>query len=250
MARNPKWKRDELILALNLYFKVNPIHTSENNPDIIALSKLLNSLPIHAIDEQQKDFRNPNGVYMKLCNFLRFDPSYHGKGLTAGSKLEEDIWNEFSDDKAQLERVALAIRTNSVSLPPCPPDEEEDEEFTEGRVLTRTHRLRERNPIITKKKKTQVLDQTGKLECTVCGFNFATVYGHIGNGFAECHHNKPVSELVPGEKTKLSDLSIICANCHRMIHRAKPWLSPGELRSRIELEKANQSLQQTANRRR
>ena len=238
MARNPKWKRDELILALDLYFKVNPIHTSEKHPDIIALSKLLNSLPIHAPDEQQQNFRNPNGVYMKLCNFLRFDPSYSGKGLTAGSKLEKDIWNEFSDDKAQLERVALAIRNNSMSLPPSSPDEEEDGEFAEGSVLTRTHRLRERNPLVTKKKKTQVLGETGKLKCTVCGFDFATVYGHLGKGFAECHHIKPVSELIPGEKTKLSDLSIICANCHRMIHRARPWLSPGELRSRIEHEKA------------
>lgn len=243
MARNPKWKRDELILALDLYFKVNPIHTSEKNSEIIALSKLLNSLPIHTIEEKQKGFRNPNSVYMKLCNFLRFDPLYHGKGLTAGSKLEEYIWNEFSNNKTQLERVALAIRMNSVLLSPCPPDEEEDDEFTEGRVLTRIHRLRERNPSITKKKKTQVLCQTGKLECAVCGFDFATVYGYIGNGFAECHHNKPVSELVPGEKTRLSDLSIICANCHRMIHRVKPWLSPEELRSRIKLDKADKSLQ-------
>lgn len=243
MIKNQKWKRDELILSLDLYFRVSPIHTSAKHPEIVALSKLLRSLPIHTPDEQQQDFRNPNGVYMKLCNFLRFDPSYHGKGLTAGSKLDEDIWNEFSDNKAQLERIALAIKNNAVLLSPCPPEENE-EEFAEGSVLTRTHRIRERNPSITKRKKTQVLAQTGKLECTICGFNFAIVYGHIGNGFAECHHNKPVSELIPGEKTKLSDLSIICANCHRMIHRAKPWLSPGELRSKIEIEKANKLLYQ------
>lgn len=29
MKRNPNWTREELILALDLYFKVNPIHTSE-----------------------------------------------------------------------------------------------------------------------------------------------------------------------------------------------------------------------------
>jgi 5-methylcytosine-specific restriction protein A len=49
--------------------------------------------------------------------------------------------------------------------------------------------------------------------------------GDLGKGVAECRHNKPVSELKPGQKTKLSDLSILCANCHRMIHRARPWKS-------------------------
>ena len=44
---NPKWTRDELILALELYMRVNPLHTSETNPEIVALSDTLNSLPIH-----------------------------------------------------------------------------------------------------------------------------------------------------------------------------------------------------------
>lgn len=89
--RNPKWSRDELILALDLYFRVNPIHTSEKNLEIVALSDLLNTLPIHTKTEIDKDFRNPNGVYMKLCNFLQFDPTYPGVGLTAGSKLEQGV---------------------------------------------------------------------------------------------------------------------------------------------------------------
>ena len=73
MRRNPNWARDELILALDLYFRVNfPSHTSKSNTEIVQLSELLNALPIHAKSEQQKTFRNPNSVYMKLCNFLRF----------------------------------------------------------------------------------------------------------------------------------------------------------------------------------
>ena len=52
MARNPPWTRDELILALDLYFKVNPLHTSGNHPEIKSLSVLLNKLPAqgHAAD--------------------------------------------------------------------------------------------------------------------------------------------------------------------------------------------------------
>jgi len=42
MARNPKWSRDELILALELYFRVNPLHTSDKNTEIIRLKELRN----------------------------------------------------------------------------------------------------------------------------------------------------------------------------------------------------------------
>jgi hypothetical protein len=63
----------------------------------------------------------------------------------------------------------------------------------------------------------------GVLECEVCAFNFSARYG--SRGVIECHHNKPVSELKPGQKTRLEDLALICANCHRIIHRKRPWLS-------------------------
>jgi 5-methylcytosine-specific restriction enzyme A len=35
--RNPKWHRKELILALDLYFKLEPGQISSLNPEIIAL---------------------------------------------------------------------------------------------------------------------------------------------------------------------------------------------------------------------
>lgn len=237
MSRNPKWTRDELILALDLFFRVNPLHTSEKHPEIIALSDLLNKLPIHAKSETEENFRNPSGVYMKLCNFLRFDPTYPGSGLKAGSKLDQDIWDEFADDRRNLAIIAQAIKSNAaLLLAPQTVEEEqvqEDEEFAEGRVLARMHTIRERNKTLTRKKKQDTLDKSGNLACEACGFDFAEKYGKIGQGFAECHHNKPVSELTQEDKTKLSDLAILCANCHMMIHSARPWLSVAELRGVI-----------------
>ena len=238
MARNPKWTRDELILALDLYFKVSPLHTSEKHPDIIALSNFLNKLPIHAKTEIEENFRNSNGVYMKLCNFLRCDPSYSGTGLKSGSKLDQVIWDEFALDQKNLGMVAAAIKNNATLLeaPKTVAEEQlqEDEEFAEGRVLARTHNIRERNGLLVKKKKRETLTNSGKLVCESCGFDFAAKYGKIGYGFAECHHNKPVSELKPGEKTRLTDLAILCANCHRMIHIARPWLTVNELKTLIQ----------------
>ena len=109
--KSPNWTRDELILALDLYFQCLPNKTNKGNPKIIALSDLLNSLTIHP--QKAKNFRNPDGVYMKLCNFLRFDPDYSGKGLGAGGKLEEEIWNEYSSNRDKLGKVAQAIKDSA-----------------------------------------------------------------------------------------------------------------------------------------
>ena len=72
------------------------------------------------------------------------------------------------------------------------------------------------------------------LICDGCNFDFNKIYGSRGEGFIECHHKKPVSEIKKGEKTKLKDLIVLCSNCHRMIHRKKPWLTLSELKELIE----------------
>jgi hypothetical protein len=120
--RNPPWARDELILALDLYFRIDPLKTSETNPEIVALSGLLNALRIHTDRPDSVRFRNANGVYMKLCNFLRLDPSYSGIGLKAGSKGDARVWEEFANNREGLRLAAATIRASAVHTP-----SEEDE---------------------------------------------------------------------------------------------------------------------------
>lgn len=59
-------------------------------------------------------------------------------------------------------------------------------------------------------------------KCVCCGFDFEKVYGVRGTGFIEIHHNKPLhsidEEIVINPET---DLSPVCSNCHRIIHRRK-----------------------------
>jgi hypothetical protein len=43
----------------------------------------------------------------------------------------------------------------------------------------------------------------------------------------KCHHIRSVSEI---EKTKITDLVPLCANCHRMAHRSFPKLPIAALR--------------------
>ena len=234
MPRNPPWTRDELILALDLYFRVSPLHVSESHPEIQALSAVLNSLPASASAPDTAKYRNPNGVYMKLCNLLRFDGTYHGKGLTRGGKLERAVWDDYSGDHERLRAVARAIRLSALAhghAPPVQPAADTDDEiFQEGALLTAMHKRRERNPVLTRRKKRSVLEAAGKLACEACGFDFRATYGDLGDGFAECHHRVALSALPSRRTTRLADLEIVCANCHRMLHRSRPMLFVGALR--------------------
>jgi 5-methylcytosine-specific restriction protein A len=233
--RNPNWTRDEVILALELYFRVNPLTTSESNPEIVALSEMLNRLPIHSNRPDGVRFRNPNGVYMKMCNLLRLDPGYTGVGLKAGGKIEEDVWNDFFNDRARLRAVAEAIRA-SVEQPVDgrdTGDEPDIDEAAEGAILSRLHQVRERNSQLVKAKKKRAIAETGGLTCEVCNFDFKACYGALGEGFIECHHTIPLSRARPETTTKLADLALVCANCHRMLHRGRRWLSIPELRLKI-----------------
>jgi predicted HNH restriction endonuclease len=228
--RNPPWMRDELILALELYLR-NPISPpSKTSPEVQNLSAVLNKLGQALGHRDYAKFRNANGVYMKMMNFRRFDPAYTvtGKvGLTRGNKDEEVVWEEFAADKGRLANVANAIR-QAVYLPDVAQldtDEEGIVEAAEGRLLTRLHRIRERKPELVAERKLRAMSKFGRLNCEACSFDFEERYGSRGKGFIEAHHTKPVETLVEGSKTKLEDLALLCANCHRMVHAARPWLS-------------------------
>ncbi len=109
--------------------------------------------------------------------------------------------------------------------------ENDDEfEFFEGKEKYVLHRTKERNANISKLKKEERLLAIGCLSCDVCGFDFNQTYGERGYGFIECHHNKPISELTEESVTQLDDLSLLCSNCHRIIHRIRPWISVSMLR--------------------
>jgi 5-methylcytosine-specific restriction protein A len=242
-TRNPDWTRDELIIALNLYLRHRISPPGKGSKEVLEASDLLNRIgtKLHGWGGKEKSFRNANGVYMKLMNFRRFDPEYTGtgkKGLTAGNKDEEVVWNQFAARPARCREVARAIVLNLDTDDAAAPGngaELDDllEEAPEGRLLTRVHLRRERNRGLVESKKRLVLKQGGSLTCEVCAFDFKTEYGELGDGFIECHHTKPLETLQPGSKTHVRDLALVCSNCHRMIHRRRPWLTIGELRQHV-----------------
>lgn len=102
---------------------------------------------------------------------------------------------------------------------------QEDDEFSEGKILLKKHLQRERNVKLIELSKKKFIEKNGKLYCEVCGFDFEQVYGDLGEKFIEAHHIKPVSQMSENEKTNIEDIVMVCSNCHSMIHRKKPWLT-------------------------
>lgn len=238
MARNPNWTKDESILALDLYSRVGYRVLSGNHPEVVALSELMNSLPIHPQELRDSKFRNPSGINTKLANFRHLDPDRPG-GLSGAPQIDRAVWSEFAGDIPRLRRVVELIRVSA----PRPEVEAEtelpDESAPEGRVLLRVHKIRERNRYLVEAKKRRAKKELGRLLCEACGFDFVAVYGELGEDFIERHHTVPVADLAPDEKTHMSDLALLCANCHRMVHRSGEVLSIEVLRERIRTTKAS-----------
>ncbi len=237
----PKWHRDEIILALDLYHSIEAREMDSKNPKVIEVSEILNKLPIHKERVDNLKFRNPNGVSMKLNNFKAIDPDYDGKGMDRFSKLDGKVFFEFQNDINGLKRIAKQIKTTVSDTELTnklyrigEDDEDEQLNVKEGKVIYKLHKHRERNPKLNRKKKDNYLKKYGKLDCEVCGFDFYDVYRELGKGFMECHHKKPLSEIKGESITTINDLALVCANCHRMLHRKLDTLSIDELRKKIK----------------
>jgi len=109
-------------------------------------------------------------------------------------------------------------------------DPEEDQEFPEGRAEYSKHLRRERNAALVREAKNRALIENDRLACEVCGFDFADVYGDLGESFIEAHHIVPLSQTNELRRTRVEDLALVCSNCHRMLHRHRPWLGRKELK--------------------
>jgi putative restriction endonuclease len=89
--KNEKWTREQTIVALNLYCKIPFNKVSSTHPDILKYSTFIS--------------RSPNSLKMKIGNFGSFDPELKKRGIVGlenTSKLDEEIWNEYSNDWDRL----------------------------------------------------------------------------------------------------------------------------------------------------
>ena len=93
-----------------------------------------------------------------------------------------------------------------------------DEPLAEGARFTIQVNAFERNPVARKK----CVDHYGA-QCSVCEFDFGTVYGSAATGYVHVHHLVPLSSI--GETyviDPVNDLRPVCPNCHAVIHMRQP----------------------------
>tara|TARA_A100001015_G_scaffold286546_1_gene355381 strand:+ start:546 stop:1820 length:1275 start_codon:yes stop_codon:yes gene_type:complete len=89
------------------------------------------------------------------------------------------------------------------------------------------HKTGELQIIRTNPRLINLIKKDKDYTCEACGFNYEKIYGDYSDqkNFIEAHHIEPKSvvkqKAETGKKLKRSakDFAILCANCHRMIHR-------------------------------
>ena len=219
------WSRDEYILVLNLYLQYQSVAPSKTDPVLEEYSTLLRKLnPEASLIEPR--YRNVNGVYLRLMNYRSCDPFWaeQGKvGMSAGSKGKcKEIWDEFAGDPQLVSELAEEIRREIEKVSISTSEKVEDNaSVVEGQRRLRIHYSRER-----KSQRHQKLRQFKKdndaLYCEACGITATNYTKEIQDSIFEVHHRIPLSAADGIIETKLEDLAVVCANCHRAIHSSKP----------------------------
>jgi hypothetical protein len=108
--RPPPWSRQELILALELYFDVGAADY-RSSKKVQELSRLIRAMHGHQPYLDDSRFRSASSVSRKLKNIAWIDPrNTRGTAQSHGSAVDEEIWDEFAEDRDRLVQEAAAIR--------------------------------------------------------------------------------------------------------------------------------------------
>lgn len=92
------WTREETILAFDLYCKIPFSKISKTHKDVVELAKIIG--------------RSPSAVGLKMANLGRFDKELQARnisGMSHGSRMDGEIWNEFCNNWEELSYQAQQI---------------------------------------------------------------------------------------------------------------------------------------------
>lgn len=164
-----------------------------------------------------------------MSEYTKKDSSKYFSLTAEGLKYVEDnlaflqylFKNSFEYDSAieLSSKVFTSKKTKKVLI------YDEDDTITEGKVSTKTAIVKERSQ---KLRRAAIEHYTvdGKIVCSVCGFDFKKIYGELGEGYIQMHHENPIYQYSDdGFETYISEavknMKPLCANCHCMVHRNK-----------------------------
>lgn len=158
------------------------------------------------------------------------------KDLTELVKIE-NILNQASDTKRRRDlrsafQSYLRFVQDDFLLSDFEIFDNEGESYTEGGHKVFISSKAERNMKLRRKA-----IKIHGVTCMACNFNFAKTYGSWGEDFIEVHHLIPLGNGIFKERITdpEKDLIVLCANCHRMVHRKKGiTLTVEELKKKIK----------------
>lgn len=119
-------------------------------------------------------------------------------------------------------------------------DEPEERESGHKEFAESRRKMRETSYFSRNSRLVEAAKKHYGYQCQACGFDFEAAYGELGSEYIECHHLVPLSEredLEPGGSvtTSIDEVTVLCSNCHRMVHRERPALPVEELRQRLQV---------------
>lgn len=120
MSKN-KWTKEETIVAFNVYCKIPFKASSKSNPTIIKYADIIG--------------RSPSALNMKVGNFGRLDPELKKQGIVGlahGSKMEEEVWEEFNGNWGKLAYESELLISKFAQRPIEEISEIETEDIREG----------------------------------------------------------------------------------------------------------------------
>ena len=181
----------------------HPLFRYGRRVQIIAKAPINNLIKVSSTNWQTINFSGVSqGNACKIENI---------KDIGLIDSLQFEIWNRFApffvtNQQQSLKETSILIDEIESS--------DENLTFSEGKLRLVAHYARERNSAVIKLKKQKAIADN-ILFCEICNFSFTKTYNIE---FIECHHKTPISETGETE-TKLEDLALVCANCHRMLHK-------------------------------
>lgn len=239
--KNPAWTKEEIILALDLYFKKINSGASFNRtePEIIELSYLLRLANFHPDNTKSENFRSVDSIVFKLNNIMYIDK---GKGAKNHSDLDLSTYQEFVNDRTNLTILAKKIRTKIFEKTLIKNKEIEEDFNTEvqkSKIMSEEELKSIPNTIEISKnvknynyfKRNSKLSKTvlfkSDYKCEAC--NVKTFKSKSGMpNYVEAHHlipiNQQYNDIFKMEYKMYKSLDIecnivsLCPNCHAKFH--------------------------------
>lgn len=113
-----------------------------------------------------------------------------------------------------------AVQHGTAGAPENPVPSPEEQKWVEGSQKRANHLKRERSRTASTAKRDAFRSEHGRLFCESCGLDPVDAYGGIeGEACIEVHHIVPITERAGEHEVRLEDLQLLCANCHRIVHR-------------------------------